>query len=105
VANKSKLKEMLNNRNPLVDTPREAVAPVDLYTKPQVDKPTNVQTGKGLRPQVDKETKPQVVKYTTHLKVETIKAVKLLAVETDKRDYEILQEAIEAYLKKGTPHK
>ena len=46
------------------------------------------------------------VKYTTHLKPTTIKAVKLLAVETDRKDYEIVEEALEAYLKKGgTPHK
>jgi len=42
-----------------------------------------------------------LVKYTTHLKPTTNKAVKLLAVETDKKDYEIVEEALEAYLKKG----
>jgi hypothetical protein len=36
-----KLKAMLTNRNPLLETKREAVTPVDLYTKPQTDIDTN----------------------------------------------------------------
>jgi len=40
-----------------------------------------------------------LVKYTTHLKPQTIKAVKLLAVETDKKDYELVGEAVSMYLK------
>ena len=49
--------------------------------------------------QVDKTTKPQVDKYTTHLKPETIKAVKRYAFEHDMKDYEVVQRAIEDYLK------
>jgi hypothetical protein len=130
MANKDKLKEMLNKRNPLVDSPlfetkREAVKPVDFYNPSpneleksayfqeakedksiQVDKTTSTQVVKDTKPQAVKEAKPQIVKYTTHLKPKTIKAVKMLAVETDRKDYEIVEEALEAYLKKGgTPHK
>lgn len=114
MANKDKLKQMLTNRNPLLDTKREAVTPVNLYTNPQtdnkeestqVDKLTSIQTGKNTKQQTVKPVSPQVVKYTTHLKPATIKAVKLLAVETDRKDYEIVEEAIAEYLKRGTPHK
>jgi len=107
----NKLAEMLKTRNPL-SQPREAVKPVNMYTNPQtdnkeiddksiqVDKTTSGQVNKETTPQTVKDTKPQVVKYTTHLKPKTIKAIKLLAVTTDKKDYEIVGEAIEDYLKK-----
>ena len=102
---KAKLEAMLEKRNPLLETKREAVKPVKLYTKPQVDKTTSRQVVKDTKTQTVKEVKPQVVKYTTHLKPTTIKAIKLLAVQTDRKDYEIVEEAIEEYLKRGTPHK
>lgn len=87
---KDKLKEMLDKRNPL-DSKREAVTPVDLYTKPQVDKDT--------KPQRVKNTKPLVVKYTTHLTQKVIKDLKMYALENDLKDYEVMQEAIEKFLK------
>jgi hypothetical protein len=120
MANKQKLQDLLKQRT----TPpqREAVKPVNLYTSPQVDKPTQEQDNKSIqvnkttkpqtvkpvskqvvktvKPQADKQVKPLVVKYTTHLKPEVIKAIKLLAVETDKKDYELVGEAVESYLLK-----
>jgi len=126
MADKTKLVEMLKKRNPLIPQ-REAVTPVDLYTKPQTVKATNPQ-GYNKSIQVDKTTKPQVVKttnrqvdkptnplvdktassrvekYTTHLNHKTIKAVKRYALETDRKDYEVMQEAVGEYLKKrGIP--
>lgn len=121
MATKKKLQELLKDR----ETPkREAVTPVSLYTKPQedketesiqVDKTTSTQRDKATKQQPDKETRPQgdkkpytlgdkttgtqVVKYTTHLKKETIKAIKRYAVEAELKDYEIVQEAIDRYLK------
>jgi len=120
MATKKKLEELLKDR----ETKREAVTPVSLYTKPQedketesiqVDKTTSTQTDKATKHQPDKETRPQgdkkpytlgdkttgtqVVKYTTHLKKETIKAIKRYAVEAELKDYEIVQEAIDRYLK------
>jgi hypothetical protein len=49
--------------------------------------------------QVDKPTKPQVEKYTTHLTPETIKAVKRYAFEHDMKDYEVVQQALDLFLK------
>jgi len=97
---KAKLKEMLKKRSPLLETKREVVTPVNLYTKPQVDKTTSGQVDKRVKPQVVKSTKPRVVKYTTHLKPETIKELKRYALENDLKDYEVIQEAIEMYLKR-----
>ena len=113
MANKNKLKEMLNKRNPLLDTPlvetkREAVTPVNLYTNPQVDnkeestqvhKTTSTQTVMDTKPQVAKETKPQIVKQTTHLNPQTIKELKRYALDNDLKDYEVMQEAVVMYLK------
>ena len=94
-----KLKEMLKNRNPLLETKREAVTPVDLYTKPQVDKTTSGQVVKDTKLQTVKPVKLQVVKYTTHLKPEIVKELKRYALENDLKDYEVMQEAVEMYLK------
>lgn len=52
--------------------------------------------------QVDKPPKPPVFKYTTHLPRETIKAIKRYALEHDRKDYEIVLEAIEAFLQAHT---
>ena len=95
---KNKLKAMLKKRNPL-SVKRDVVKPVKLYTKPQVDKTTSGQVDKRLKPQTVKATKPQVVKYTTHLKPETIKEVKRYALENELKDYKVIQEAVELYLK------
>lgn len=120
MANKNKLADLLKARNPLSQQ-REAVKPVNMYTSTQVDneakqptestesvqvdKPESTQVHKEVTPQTSKEVKPLVVKYTTHLKPETIKAIKLHAVTTDRKDYEIVEEAVEAYLKeKGDTH-
>lgn len=110
MADKNKLKDLLKQRTTLPQ--REAVEPVNLYTSPQVDKPTEYnksiqvnkttkpQTVKPVKPQVSKPVKPLVVKYTTHLTKDLIKAVKRLALDTDKKDYEVVGEAIESYLLK-----
>lgn len=117
MADKNKLKDLLKQRTTLPQ--REVVEPVNLYTKPQVDKPTqedkSIQVNKTTKPQVvkttskqvvkpttpqdDKQVKPLVVKYTTHLEPKLIKAIKQLALDTDKKDYEVVGEAIEKYLK------
>jgi len=85
---KQHIKDMMDKRTTL-PTHRETVKPVDLYTKPQDSKDTNTQD--------DKTTSPQVVKYTTHLRLDCIKAVKRYAVENDLKDYEVVQQALDEY--------
>ena len=53
-----------------------------------------------LRPQNHKTIKPRVEKYTTHLEPETIKAIKRVAFESERKDYEVVQEALDAYLRR-----
>ncbi len=88
---KPSLQDMMTKRTPLAQ--RDVVLPANLYTKPQVDKPAY--------PRVDKPAKPLVEKYTTHLRPETIKAIKLLALEQDSKDYEVVQRALDVYLHGG----
>jgi len=84
---KTNLQDMMAKRTPLVQ--REAVTPARLYTNPQVEETT--------LPLTDKTIKPLVEKYTTHLRPETIKAIKRLAVEQESKDYEVVQNALDAY--------
>jgi hypothetical protein len=80
----------------------------DKTTSGQVDKPTSRQVaettsgsvGLSPSPQALKTTKPRVEKYTTHLKPETIKAIKRVAFESERKDYEVVQEALDAYLRR-----
>jgi hypothetical protein len=110
MTNQKKLKDLLKQR--ATPPQREAVKPVNLYTNPQVDKDTeynkSIQVNKTTKPlvsksvskQTSKEVKPLIVKYTTHLTKDLIKAIKQKALDTDKKDYEVVREAIEEYIKK-----
>lgn len=105
----NKFADKMASRSPLGPrSGREAVVPADMYNQPQTDKTTNPQDDKGTNGQHEtptngvsagKTTKPQVEKYTTHLRRETIKAVKRAALDRDSKDYEIVQAALDAYLK------
>ena len=76
--------------NPPDGRARVAEPSVNKSTSPQVDQTTNPQTGKSAKPLVEK--------YTTHLRPATIKAIKRVAFESERKDYEIVQEALDAYL-------
>jgi hypothetical protein len=114
------LKDAMARRSPL--GARESVAPVDLYmseTKltvderlantvesPKVNKQTSKDMDKRTSPLEDvSSSQPMSVaetsrrRYTTYLKPETIKAIKWLAVDGERNDYEIVQEALDAYLR------
>jgi len=64
----------------------------------------NDQSTKELSTQRTQETKQQstvaLKHFSSYLKPGTYKAWKLLATEREKRDYEILQEAVEQYLER-----
>lgn len=88
MSKKNDIRTLMNKRNPL--TQRDVVEPAEMYTSLQVDKATSGQD--------PKNTTPLVSKYTTHLRPETIKAIKRRAFETEHKDYEIVQAALDAYL-------
>ena len=95
---KSTSKQVHKTTNQKVDIPtstqggKEINPPVELPAKPQAGKRTSGEVGKA--------TTLQVVKYTTHLSPQTIKSVKRYALDTDRKDYEVIQEAVEEYLKR-----
>src|SRR5215211_5048283 len=63
-----------------------------------VGKPENLQTRKPASGQVGKQGSPQtgrtIQKYSGYLTPESIKRLKLLAVEEGRKDYELLEEAV-----------
>ena len=84
---KAHLKDIMNKRTPL--NQREIVAPANMYARGEMDKAT--------RSHVVKTTRRHVEKYTTHLRPETIRAVKKMAFDTDRKDYQVVQAALDAY--------
>ena len=114
---RDKLKDAMARRSPLAQ--RESVEPVDLYAagadgqEPDAVLDSLAASNKRARRQVDMSTKRNVElvtrdpdgegevprrRYTTYVRPETIKAVKRLAVEGERNDYEIVQDALDEYL-------
>jgi hypothetical protein len=101
--------ELIKAREQAGQTPADQESSPSKATKPQVHKTTSSQVDKAINPltgesvsrEGGKSTKPLVVKYTTHLRPQTIKALKRLAFESERKDYEIVQEALELYLERA----
>jgi hypothetical protein len=85
----------------------------DKTTEPQVGKstssqgnePTSTHVGRTTSREAEEPTKSevyktprlQVEKYTTHLRRDSIKRIKQQAVEEERKDYEVMQEAVDEY--------
>ena len=118
---RDKLKDTMARRSPLAQ--RESVDPVDLYTLTLdeqqqdriVDKPssqqaemsTNGQTDTMIKKHVHKKTNQPIGegetprrRYTTYLRPETIKAIKWHALDRERNDYDVVQEALDEYLRR-----
>ncbi len=84
--------------------PSEKTENVYKSTNQQAGNETNQQINKSVSPQVNKETNQQVNKstkrFTTYLTEESIRAMKRLAIDTGKKDYELFQDAVDKYLKR-----
>lgn len=118
---RDKLTDAMARRSPLAQ--RESVDPVDLYTlsldgepeerivnnlsSNQVDMNKSGQTDIAVKQHVYKSTKqlgeddetPRR-RYTTYLKPETIKAIKWHALDRERNDYDVVQEALDEYLRR-----
>lgn len=66
-------------------------------TSIQEDKPAKIQNEKNTNGQTSKNTSPHRVKYTTHLRPSTVKAIKRYAVEYEIKDYEVVQKAMDQF--------
>ena len=106
MTNKTKLAEMLKKRNPFTPQ-RQAVTPVNLYA-PVVKAPKQVST-LALKHQDTKQVKLQSTKalkhystkapkhFSSYLTEQSLKAIKKEAIETDRKDYEVIQEAVNVF--------
>lgn len=65
-------------------TNQQTYKPANQYAS----KPANIQTSKLLK------------KFTSYLTPESLRAIKRIAFESDRKDYEVLQEAIDSYIKR-----
>jgi hypothetical protein len=125
---KPDLRKMMANRTPL--SPRQAVEPANLYeasvspasepanqqadllvseqaSEPAIVARPGLQQSDIARPpvadadlQARKQTSKPVKKFASYLRHDSIKALKMVALREDKNDYEVLQEAVDAYLER-----
>jgi hypothetical protein len=112
MTDKKKLEDVMQQRNPL----KQIVQPVDIYVSKQVNNNSKQAFELPSVPRPEKKVVVQVVKktsddkkplhkidgvlirkYTTHLPPAMIKAVKQRALDTDRKDYEIMFDAINKY--------
>ena len=110
-------KEMSSSSTPLprkhVQTEREerpGTEESNLPANPQASKPASQHAGLPANPQagipatqqvsnpVSPQTSKPVKKFTSYLSEGSIRALKRCALDEDKKDYEVLQEAVDAYL-------
>lgn len=76
---------------------------------PQTDIPAKPQVVLRTRPQVRKPAKPQAgssphqerERYSTRLLPDTVKAIKLYAIQHELNDYEVVEQALDHLLKEG----
>ncbi len=105
-----KLEKQAKQSSPSVPSPLpiNQTTPQELAGKPanlQAGKPTNMQTSKPVNLQArlhanlqaGKPAKPE--KYSSYLPGQYKKRLKQKALDTDRKEYEILQEAIELYFR------
>jgi hypothetical protein len=102
MADKQKLAKLMEQRATLR---RETVQPVNRYApanesaaadSKQASKAEKKKTSKPAK----KPTRAEPKKFASYLRPESIKALKRIAVDTDRNDYEVLQEAVDAYVSK-----
>ncbi len=97
-------KKKLEIRKPL--TEREAIAPQALRPVAHIEpEPEKVEPPKPAPAEAPKAQPPtnqngELKRYTTYLAPQSIKKIKLHAVETDVPDYSVVQAAIDAYFEK-----
>ena len=93
-------------KSPLADMPtiekpkREQKS--HLHANMQTDKPANQQTSLHANMQTSKDANQQSTKekrkYSTYLTEESVLAIQMHAIQTKRKDHEIVQKAIDRYL-------
>jgi hypothetical protein len=97
MSKKPDLKQLMDQRNPLRPETRQIVKPVDLYNSSPQPEQAHTEPPKGQSKSMQAETKKR---YGTYLSLDLIKAVQRYAFDNDIPDYQVVQQALEEYLKK-----
>jgi hypothetical protein len=78
--------------------------PASKPANPQVSKPVSQQTGLPASSFASKpaniQTSKLLKKFTSYLTEESVKSLKRVAFDSDRKDYEVLQEAVNYYLQR-----
>ena len=82
--------DLLANQQTSNDTKKQT----SLLANQQTSKEVNQQTSKDAKEQTSKQLK----KFGSYLTEESIKSLKQIAVMTDRKDYEVLQDAVDFFL-------
>ena len=79
---------------------READArkPAGPHPRKQVNQQTGLPANQQTPVHFRQQAAPTLKKYSSYLRDDSIKALKLAALEEDRKDYELLQEAVDRYL-------
>jgi hypothetical protein len=76
----------------------------DKEASKQTSLPANFQTSKEANPQTSlpatQQPSKSLKKFSSYLTEESLKGLKRIAFETERKDYEVLQEAVDQYLAK-----
>jgi len=84
---KKTMEKLMQKRNPIT---RETVKPVDFFNS----QPAKQQNSKPAKQQ------NKLIKYTTYLLEDEITKIKIKAVTEKKKDYEVVQEALDKFFGK-----
>ena len=86
---------------PTIEKPKERVETVDLHANLQAGKQVNQQTSLHANMQTSKDaiqhSTKQKRKYSTYLTEDSVLAIQMHAIQTKRKDHEIVQEAIDRY--------
>jgi hypothetical protein len=85
-------------------TSKEASKQTNKLASKQISKSANLQTSKSVNQQTSLPTNQQtsklLKKFGSYLTEESLRSLKRIAFDTDRKDYEVLQEAVDQYIEK-----
>ena len=86
---------------PTIEKPKERIETVSLHANMQAGKQVNQQTSLHANMQTSKDaiqhSTKQKRKYSTYLTEDSVLAIQMHAIQTKRKDHEIVQEAIDRY--------
>jgi len=81
------------------DTAQPVILLANQQTSKEGKKQTSLPTNQLASKPANQQTSKQFKKFGSYLREESIKALKHLALQIDRKEYEVLQDAVDFYLK------